>query len=147
MTVGSIKNQIFSGLESLNISLNSNIKKIAPTVEKVGALAFALLGAFSAHTSPKNFTAFFILGTALGINSYLNNKDSKEKTHKHGSSACVDGFFNEISGVKLPASALIVANFFITLCHIDHHANVYVPVAGIYCGAFAGKTFTQWLQN
>lgn len=147
MTAVSFKHKIFNGLDSLNTTLANTSKKIAPTIEKVGALAFALLGAFSAHTSPKNFTAFFILGTALGINSYLNNKDSKEKTHKHGSSACVDGFFNEISGVKLPASALIVANFFITLCHIDHHANVYVPVAGIYCGAFAGKTFTHWLQN
>lgn len=143
----SIKTKIFSGLENLNAELNNISEKIKPTTDKVAAFAFAILGAFSAHTSPKNFTAFFIAGTAFGICSYFNNEKNKEKLHKHESSACVDGFFSEISGVKLPGGLLVALNFFITLCHIDHHATVYVPVAGLYCGAFAGKTFTQWLKN
>jgi|GEM_PF-3382055 len=146
MNTSSVKSTAFEYLESLTKICNKCSEKIVPTIKKVSALAFAILGAFSAFTSPKIFTAFFVVGAFLGVCSYFNNKNISAKSHKHGSSACVDGFLSEISSVKLPATVLIVANFFITLCHVDHHANVYVPVTGLYCGAFFGKNITEWLD-
>jgi hypothetical protein len=143
----SISNTLFPILENLNTFCNNASEKLVPQIKKICSVAFVILGGFSAYTSPKIFTAFFIAGFVMGVSAHFSEKDIKLHKGRHHKSGCVDGFLNEISNVKLPASIVVVSNFFITLVHIDHHATVYVPLTGLYCGAVFGKYVTAFLDE
>jgi hypothetical protein len=144
----SLKSSAFGYLENLNNLCNSVNNNLIPTIETISSVAFVILGAFSAYTSPKLFTAFFIAGSVIGVCAYFNEKMQKAKPHKHNheSSGCVDGFFSEISKIKLPATVLVVANFVITWVHMDHHIEAYGPFAALYCGAVFGRHVTAYLD-
>jgi hypothetical protein len=103
-------------------------------LEKVSAVA---LGAFSLYTSWKLFTPFFAIGLAIGAYNYFQNR--KTCHHQAPGSACSQGFLEQLTGVKLPAPISLVANIAITVCHIDHHAIVFVPIIGLSMGAWVGK--------
>lgn len=108
-------------------------------LEKISAVA---LGAFSAYVSWKLFVPFFFAGVAIGIYSYLRDKNSCQ--HSHPVSSCAHGFLEQLTGVKLPAPISLAANVAVTICHIDHHGIVFVPIVGISLGAWVGKAASHY---
>jgi hypothetical protein len=102
--------------------------------EKVSAV---VLGIFSALTDLKLFIPFFLTGMCIGIYDFLNNPRSASE--KHEGSSCAHGFLEQLTGVKLPAPVSLAANVAVTICHIDHHAAVFVPIVGLSLGAWAGR--------
>jgi hypothetical protein len=110
--------------------------------EKISAIA---LGIFSAYTNLKLFVPFFLAGVAIGIYSYNQDKDPCKKTHP--TSSCAHGLIEQLTGVKLPRVVSLIANIAVTVCHIDHHATVFVPVVGVSLGAWIGKLGAQLGDN
>lgn len=108
-------------------------------LEKISAIA---LGIFSAFTSLELFIPFFFVGVCIGFYSYMQEKESCE--HSHPVSSCANGFLEQLTGVKLPPIISLAANIAVTICHIDHHATVFVPVVGISVGTWIGKTITPF---
>ncbi len=112
----------------------STAQSLMRVLEKVSAIA---LGVFSALINPPLFGAYFLIGAAIGAYSTLMNSNSRP--HDHIASACSQSFLEQITGVNLPPPISLAANVAITVCHIDHHANVFVPLTGLFMGAWLGK--------
>lgn len=108
-------------------------------IEKISAIA---LGVFSAYVSWELFVPFFFVGVCIGVYSYTQDKASC--AHAGQASSCAHGLLEKLTGVKLPPLISLAANIAVTVCHIDHHATVFVPVIGISLGAWAGKTAAQY---
>lgn len=104
-------------------------------IEKISAIA---LGAFSLYTNRQLFVPFFLAGVCIGIYSYTKDKKSCHKYHPV--SSCAHGLLEELTGVKLPSIISTIANIAVTVCHIDHHATVFVPIVGVSLGNWIGKT-------
>jgi hypothetical protein len=84
------------------------------------------------------FVPFFLVGGAIGIYNYFQNE--KESNLIHTSSACSHDLLEQLTGVRLPAPISLAAAVAVTLCHIDHHATVFVPIVGLFLGALVGST-------
>lgn len=113
-------------------------------LEKISAIALAV---FSALTNMPLFIPFFFAGVSVGIYNYIEEKYNDEKKHyceeehksHHSSSGC-GGFLEQLTGVKLPAPLSLVANIGITICHIDHHDTIFVPIVALSVGTWAGQS-------
>ncbi|HRD56380.1 MAG TPA: hypothetical protein PLC42_08300 [Parachlamydiaceae bacterium] len=125
--------------ENCHHKTSSVYEKVFEVLEKVSALA---LGIFSAYVSWKLFLPSFFAGISIGIYLYLKDKDSC--LAKHASSSCANGLLEQLTGVKLPSAVSLAANLAVTVCHIDHHANVFVPVIGVSVGAWLGKSLAGY---
>lgn len=112
----------------------TKIDCVISVLEKISAVA---LGIFSAYVDLKLFIPFFFAGVCIGIYSYV--QDSKT-CHSHPVSACAHGLLEQLTGTKLPPLVSLIANLAVTVCHIDHHAVVFVPIIGISLGNWLGKT-------
>lgn len=118
----------------------SKSTRIMEVLEKISAIA---LGVFSAFTDLKLFAPFFLIGAAIGVYSYFKqDKCCHESTSP--ASACSQGFLEHLTGVKLPAPISLAANIAVTICHIDHHATVFVPIVGLSVGNWVGKNATHY---
>ena len=107
---------------------------LLPIIEKITAVG---LGVFSVYTSFNSFVPFFIGGIILGVYSYMQNKEAVDITHR--SSSCAYGLIEQLTQVSLPPVVSLAANVAMTVCHIDHHADVFVPIIALSLGAWAGK--------
>jgi hypothetical protein len=112
----------------------STFDKVMNIAEKISAVA---LGIFAASVSFKLFLPFFFVGVGIGAYNYAQNKHSHNNAS--GVSPCAQGFLEGLTGVKLPAPVSLATNIAVTVCHIDHHGSVFVPIVGISVGAWAGK--------
>ncbi|MCE5294023.1 MAG: hypothetical protein LLF94_05360 [Chlamydiales bacterium] len=110
--------------------------------EKVSAVA---LGVFSAYVNAKRFIPFFALGLAIGVYSAL--QDPNGVPQNISSSSCAHGLIEQLTQVKLPRMVALIANIAVTICHIDHHDTVFVPITAISLGNWAGKIATCKLIN
>lgn len=106
-------------------------------LEKISLIA---LGIFTAYKNINLFLPYMAAGLVLGFYSFFVDKNSSSSAH---GSACSQGFLEHLTGVKLPAPISLLADVAITLCHIDHHASVFVPIAAGLFGAWAGKSLLQ----
>lgn len=116
----------------------SKYDSLVGVIEKISAIA---LGVFSAYTSRKLFVPYFFVGFCIGV--YSNIQNEKSCDHPHSVSSCAHGLLEQLTGVKLPRIVSLAANIAATVCHIDHHETVFVPVTGISLGAWAGKIALQ----
>lgn len=116
----------------------SKFDKFMYLMEKVSAVA---LGAFAAFTSIELFIPFCLVGLALGLYSFF--EVSSNHTSNGHSAACSHGFIESLTGIHLPAPISLAANIAITICHIDHHNTVFVPIVGLFIGSWAGKGLAE----
>lgn len=107
-------------------------------IQKICAFA---IGAFALYVNWKLFVPFFFVGVLIGIHAYNNNENFE---HFHSLSACGHGAIEQWTGVKLPVFVTIIAIVAENICHIDHHARVFVPIVGVTIGAWAGKTASHY---
>lgn len=126
-------------IECGSLKKRSKADLLINIIEKISAV---VLGVFSAYTCWKLFVPFFFLGCGIGIYTFIKAKKSCD--HSHPVSACANGFLEQLTGVKLPKIASLAANIAVTICHIDHHAVVFVPVVGVSLGAWIGKTSSHY---
>lgn len=116
----------------------SKFDSLVGVIEKISAIA---LGVFSAYTSRKLFVPYFFVGFCIGI--YSNSQNNNSCDHSSPVSSCAHGLLEQLTGVKLPKIVSLAANIAATVCHIDHHETVFVPITGISLGAWAGKIALQ----
>jgi len=113
---------------------NSKMDLFLNIIEKTSAIA---LGIFSAYISWQLFVPFFFAGVCIGI---YGNRQNENSCHNSASaSSCAQGLLEQLTGVKLPRIVSIATNLAITICHIEHHSVVFVPVIAISLGAWAGN--------
>lgn len=117
-----------------NQKKKSNYHKVMGALEKISAIA---LGALSAYINWQLYVPFFAVGVAIGIYSYF--KDKKACPLRRPGSSCTQGLLEQLTGVKLPAPVGLAVNIAVTVCHLDHHSSVFVPIVGVSLGAWAGK--------
>jgi len=103
-------------------------------LEKISAVA---LGALSFYINWPLFVQFFAAGVAIGI--YSGIKEQNKGGAVRPSASCTQGLLEQLTGVRLPAPVGLAVNVAVTVCHLDHHAKVFVPIVGISLGAWAGK--------
>jgi hypothetical protein len=106
-------------------------------LEVLGKVCMVALTAFAAWTNFLYFVPFFLLGIGIGIYNHFH--ESPANAQGRLVSPCSQGFLEQLSGVRLPALVALVANVATTVCHIDHHDTVFVPIVGVSVGAWAGK--------
>lgn len=111
-----------------------NMDKAFRFVEKVSVVA---LGIFAAVTAPELFIPTFAIGALIGI--CVPIKASHRHHHHSVEGGCSHGFMEERLGVKLPDSLSLLAGAAVVAVHIDHHADVFVPIVGVTLGVWAGK--------
>lgn len=120
-----------------------NIKQVWRIVEKVSVVA---LGVLAAMTAPHFFVPAFALGTLLGA---LTAKPSYHQ-HKHDhqmNGGCSHGYIEDITEVRLPRQLESTAAFAVLAVHIDHHADVFVPIVGVTLGMWAGNLAAPLLSE
>ena len=108
-------------------------------IERVSAIG---LGVIAALTEFWLFVPSFIVGGLIGVFSYKE----PDHVHSHKDGSCSIGFFEQITGVKLPRSLGLAAGIAVTAAHIDHHASVFVPIVGVTLGIWAGKALASSLN-
>jgi hypothetical protein len=123
------------GVDKCHQKEKSTFDVIINALEKISAVA---LGVFSCYVNWKLFVPYFFIGMTIGVYSYLQNNKSND--HVHAASSCANGLVEQLTGVKLPPVVSLAANLAVTVCHIDHHASVFVPVIGVSLGAWVGKS-------
>ena len=107
--------------------------KLMNVIEKISMAALAV---FSACILPELFMVSALAGMAFGTYRYYTTPP--EKRLDPAGSVCSQGFLEHLTGVRLPAALSLIANVAITVCHIEHHAPVFVPLVGLSIGAWAG---------
>lgn len=113
-------------------SQDKNMDLFLNVLEKVSLVA---LSALSLYTSWQLFLPFFAAGAALGV--YYHFQQGYKAARMAPS--CTQGVLEQISGIKLPPAAALVANVAITAAHTLHHATVFVPLVAVSAGGYAGK--------
>jgi hypothetical protein len=92
------------------------------------------------------FLPFLGLGIAVRVYQIVTN--SAENVSCGGTSGC-GGILPEALGINLPPLIVFFANLAIMYCHIDHHPTIFIPIIGLWMGAWAaqlsGKAI-QWLR-
>ena len=104
-------------------------------LEKVSAVA---LGLFSLYTDCMLFIPSFLIGIGVGIYNHIR-REGKDSSHSHSHSSCAHDVFENVTGVSLPAPLSLAAGVAVTICHIEHHAIAFVPIAGLFLGAWLGE--------
>ncbi|MBA3817014.1 MAG: hypothetical protein H0X29_10960 [Parachlamydiaceae bacterium] len=118
---------------------NNSFDFFVSIIEKMSAIA---LGVFSNSINSKLFVPSFFVGMVIGVYSYFEEKKSCQEIHPV--SSCAHGLLEQLTGVKLPPIVSLVANLAVTVCHIEHHEAVFVPIIGISLGSWAGKTAANY---
>lgn len=104
-------------------------------VEKITVIA---LGVFAAFTAPELFIPAFAIGALIG--AFMPKQSSHRHDHHHPiDGGCSHGFIEERLGVKLPDSLSLLAGAAVMAVHIDHHADVFVPIVGLTLGIWTGN--------
>lgn len=124
-----------------NLKEKSKIDFAIDTIEKMSAVA---LGVFSLYTRWQLFIPFFVFGVCLGAFTQVKGEAVH---HVHHSSSCVRGLIEDLTGAKLPRILSTIAGVAVTLCHIDHHADVFVPIIGTSLGNWMGKTVSSYQRT
>jgi hypothetical protein len=127
------------------IFAHPNCKIVMAILEKVSLLALAI---FAAYLEPKLFFPFFGGGIVLSIVLYIIKPKPEKECHSeehHDSVACSQGFLEQLTGVRLPPPVGLAANVAITVCHIDHHSTVFVPLIGLNAGMWVGKLAIEYV--
>jgi hypothetical protein len=109
------------------------MEKAFRVVEKICVIA---LGIFAASIVPELFIPAFAIGALIGA---CTSKQSSHQHHHSNDSGCSHGFFEDKLGVKMPESLALLAGTAVMAVHIDHHAGVFVPIAGLTLGIWAGS--------
>lgn len=114
-------------------------KGFLKVLEKVCAIA---LGAFAALLSLKLFVPFFLIGVGIGAYDYFKGDRTAHHhhDHAHAASGCSYGLVEQLTGVRLPVVVSLIANMAMTLAHMEHHVEVFVPVIATTLGAWAGES-------
>lgn len=133
------RNECISKTHNCHNKETSKYQIFINIIEKISAVA---LGAFSLYTSWQLFVPFFSVGLCIGIYSYIT--DEKSCNGSNQVSSCTHGLLEGLTGVKLPPLISIVANIAVAVCHIDHHATVFVPIIGVSLGNWIGKTTSHY---
>lgn len=111
-----------------------------------------VLGILAAKTSPALFIPCMALGVFWGVSHTMahGNVHSHHAIHPSG---CGQGFMESVAGMHFPMELTVLANLGITICHLDHHPEVFVPycavAVGMWTGQLIAKPLTQsvrWLQ-
>lgn len=126
-------------------STNPNLELFMRVLEKVCLVG---LGALAIYANWQVFIPFFLIGGAIGVYSYLQDKDFSQ--YARAAASCTQGVLEQISGVKLPAPVALATNAAITACHVVHHGVVFVPVVALCVGAYVGKGVSHgvnWLSK
>lgn len=111
-----------------------NLDKAIRIIEKISVVA---LGVLAAMTAPELFMPAFALGALIGL---CTEKQTPHRHHHHSiEGGCSHGFIEERLGVKLPDSFSLLAGTAVLAVHIDHHADVFVPITGFTLGFWAGN--------
>ncbi len=118
----------------------SKSTRVMEVLEKISAVA---LGIFSAYTNIKLFAPFFLLGVGIGVYTHIKH-GPKDLEASSGGSACSQEFIEQVTGVKLPAPISLAANIAVTVCHIDHHTTVFVPIVGLAVGNWVGRNIPHY---
>ena len=132
------RNEHTSKTEHCDHKENSKFNILINVIEKVSAIA---LGAFSLYTNWQLFVPFFFVGGCIGVYSYT--KETKSCHDHHPASSC-GGLIEDLTGVKLPPLISTIAGIAVTVCHIEHHASVFVPIIGVALGNWMGKTASHY---
>ena len=111
---------------------NDKMEKAYRIAEKVCAVTLGLL---AAATSFWLFLPCFAFGALVGIGSA---KNSNLQSHTVEGGSCSHGFIEQITGVKVPRSLTLISGFSVMAVHIDHHAEVFVPIVGLTLGIWVG---------
>lgn len=117
-----------------------SIDKLVKLLEIVSAVALA---AFAFYTSWQLFLPFFLVGAAIGVYGFYQNQKHNTKSN---SASCSQGFLEQLTGVKLPRPVSILANVGVTVAHMSHHANVFVPMGAVIFGSWAGQRSCEYAQ-
>lgn len=125
--------------KSIESKKESKFDVIMNILEKVSAVA---LGIFSAYCNWQLFLPFFAVGLAIGVYTYIKNE--KAGKHTHPGSSCAHGLIEQLTGVELPKPISLAANIAVTVCHIDHHSSVFIPIVGVSLGAWVGKAASHY---
>jgi len=124
-----------------SIDQNSCYKDFMCVLEKISLVALAV---FAGYTNPKLFLSFFGGGVFLGIVTHITKKHECGDKHGHeDGGGCSQGFLEQLTGVRLPAPVGLAANVAITVCHIDHHQTIFIPLIGLNAGMWVGKLIAQ----
>jgi hypothetical protein len=122
--------------------IDTPFDSILNVVEKISAIA---LGIFSAYINVQVFVPFFLAGASIGAYGYT--QDSKSCQDSVAGSSCAHGLIEQLTQVKLPRVVSLIANVAVTVCHIDHHESVFVPIIAISMGNWIGKVAMISLHN
>lgn len=95
------------------------------------------LAALAAYTNFSLFAPFLLLGTAIGIHQHRYGE--QEAVNNRNGVSCSQGFLEQLTRVKLPPLASLGVNLAITLCHLEHHSRIFVPIIGLSIGAQLGQ--------
>lgn len=101
--------------------------------ERVSAVA---LGALSLSLNRALFTAYFIVGFGIGVFQHVRHIGVAAHVH---AGSCANSLLEQLTGVKLPAPISLMTNLAVTIAHIEHHSDIFVPIIGISLGAWAGQ--------
>lgn len=119
-----------------------NIEKAFRLVEKISVVA---LGVLAALTAPELFFSAFALGALFGLCTVYQ---TPHRHHHHSiEGGCSHGFLEDRLGVKLPDSFSVLAGTAVMAVHIDHHADVFVPITGFTFGFWAGNQLVPSLNS
>jgi hypothetical protein len=77
------------------------------------------------------------MGMAVGVYQQLHFQIPEKGSC--GGSSCTQGFIEQLTKVKLPPLASLIANLAVTWCHIHCHPRFFVPIVGGSLGAWAGQ--------
>jgi hypothetical protein len=95
---------------------------------RIGALA---LGAFAAYVEWKLFVAALLVGIPAGV--FWGSKGNQSPQ-----SACSQGVIDNLTQTQLHPIINLIFGAAVTVCHIDHHPTIFVPIVGFSLGAWVG---------
>ncbi len=136
-----VPNQVHASEACHNHGEQSQPDTLTSLIEKISTVA---LGAFSFYTNWQLFVPFFFIGICIGIYTHITDKESCSPHHPV--SSCAHSLLEQLTGVKLPPTISLLANIGVTVCHIDHHDTVFVPIVGVSLGNWIGKTAADSLS-
>lgn len=107
--------------------------KLMAVMSKVSLVGLAVL---AACTAMPLFAPAFVAGALYGLYDGCSNAHQPSKEASF--SGCSQGFWQDLTGVAFPAPVALLAGVASAAVHIDHHASVFVPLAGFAAGLWCG---------
>jgi len=115
-------------------------------MELLNIVTRLVLGILAAKTAPALFIPCAVAGVVWGLSHAVQHG------HHHGGSAihpsgCGQGFMESVAGMHFPPELTVIANLGITLCHLDHHPEVFVPYCAVAVGMWTGQLIAAPLSK